>query len=264
MIKISVVTCTYNASLVLKRTLDSVYNQCYTNIEHIIVDGKSKDQTLSIVEDYKKQIESNGCCYELVVVSEPDKGLYDAMNKAIGLASGDFLVYLNAGDRFHDQNTLAIVAKSVEDSKADVGVVYGETDIVDYDGHFLRKRHHSVPEKLSWRSFKNGMLVCHQSFYVNVSIAKNVFYNLNYKFSADVDWCIRIMKYADKKNMLLVNTHNVLTDFLDGGLTTANHKKSLIERFDVMRRHYGLFVSIFMHIVFVFRSVFKHYVAFFK
>lgn len=259
MIKISVVTCTYNASLVLKRTLDSVYNQYYTNIEHIIVDGKSKDETLAIVEDYKKQIENKGCSYKLVVVSETDKGLYDAMNKAIGLASGDFVVYLNAGDIFHDQKTLETVARAVEEAKDDVCVVYGETNIVDYNGCFIKKRHHSVPEKLTWKSFKNGMLVCHQSFYVNVSVAKKVYYDLNYKFSADVDWCIRIMKYADKNNMLLVNTHVVLTDFLDGGLTTANHKKSLIERFDVMRRHYGLIVTIFMHVVFVIRSVFKHY-----
>ena len=66
------------------------------------------------------------------------------------------------------------------------------------------------------------------------------------------------MKYAEKKNMLLVNTHAVLTDFLDGGLTTSNHKNSLIERFDVMRRHYGLLVTTFMHVVFVFRCIFKH------
>ena len=258
MIKISVVTCTYNASPVLKRTLDSIYNQCYTNIEHIIVDGKSKDETLSIVEDYKKQIDNDGCRYKLVVVSEPDKGLYDAMNKAIDLASGDFLVYLNAGDIFHDQKTLETVARVVEEAKSDVGVVYGETNIVDYNGCFIKKRHHSAPEKLSWKSFKHGMLVCHQSFYANVSIAKNVFYDLNNIFSADVDWCIRIMKYAEKKNMLLVNTHAVLTDFLDGGLTTSNHKNSLIERFDVMRRHYGLLVTTFMHVVFVFRCIFKH------
>ena len=257
MIKISVITCTYNASAVLKRTLESIYNQCYTNIEHIIIDGKSKDDTLSIVGDYRNQIDNNGCRYNLVVISEPDKGLYDAMNKAIDLATGDFLVYLNAGDKFHDHKTLETVAKTVEDAKADVGVVYGDTDIVDDNGCYIKKRHHSVPEKLSWKSFKNGMLVCHQSFYANVSIAKNVFYDLNYKFSADVDWCIRIMKNAEKNNMLLVNTHSVLTDFLDGGLTTANHRKSLIERFDVMRRHYGLFVALFMHVVFVFRSVLK-------
>lgn len=257
MIKISVVTCTYNASLVLKRTLDSVYNQCYTNIEHIIVDGKSKDETLAIVEDYRKQIDKNGC-YKLVVVSETDKGLYDAMNKAIDLASGDFLVYLNAGDKFHDENTLESVARAVEETSVDVGVVYGETNIVDNNGCFIKKRHHSVPEKLSWKSFKNGMLVCHQSFYVNVSIAKKVYYDLKYKFSADVDWCIRIMKYADKNNMLLVNTHVVLTDFLDGGLTKENHNRSLLERFDVMRRHYGLLTTIFMHIIFVIKSILKH------
>ncbi len=257
MIRISVVTCTYNAAAVLNRTLDSVFNQTYSNIEHIIVDGKSKDDTLLIVEDYKKQIENSGRRYDLVVVSEPDKGLYDAMNKAIGLVTGDFLVYINAGDKFHDVNTLEVVARSVEESKTEVGVVYGETDIVDENGTFIKKRHHSVPEKLSWKSFKNGMLVCHQSFYANVSIAQKVLYDLNYRFSADVDWCIRIMKEAEKNNMSLVNTHEILTDFLDGGLTTANHKKSLKERFDVMHRHYGLITTLFMHFVFVLRNLFK-------
>lgn len=257
MVKISVITCTYNAGPVLQRTLDSVFGQTYTNVEHIIVDGKSKDDTLSIVGEYKKKIEDAGGRYELVVVSEPDKGLYDAMNKAIGLASGDFLVYINAGDKFHDSATLETVAKAAESADGKVGVVYGETDIVDENGVFIKKRHHSAPEKLTWKSFKNGMLVCHQAFYANVTIAKNNMYDLNYRFSADVDWCIRIMKDAERNNMALVNTHTVVADFLDGGLTTANHKKSLKERFNVMRRHYGLITTLFMHFIFVIRSVFK-------
>ena len=106
MIKFTVVTCTYNAERVLQRTLDSVNKQTYCNIEHLIIDGVSKDKTLAMVRAYQNRAKAGENAHEIVVYSEPDKGLYDAMNKGIDRATGDYLVFLNAGDVFPSDETL--------------------------------------------------------------------------------------------------------------------------------------------------------------
>ena len=137
------------------------------------------------------------------------------------------------------------------------GVLYGDTDIVNMEGRFLRHRRLSPPVRLSWRSFKWGMLVCHQSFYARTDIAKQIHYNLEYRYSADVDWCIRIMKEAKRRHLPLRNVNAVITNYLDGGMSIQNHRASLKERFQVMRSHYGLLTTLFVHAWFVVRSLFK-------
>ena len=101
------------------------------------------------------------------------------------------------------------------------------------------------------------MLVCHQAFYARTDIAQIVPYDLRYRFSADVDWCIRIMKEAEKESLALVNVHATIADYQREGQTTANHRASLLERFDIMSRHYGLFTAVIMHVWFVIRALFK-------
>ena len=270
--KISVITVTYNAEEVLLRTLKSVERQSFKNIEHLIIDGASKDGTLAIAEEYKQRVS-----YDVTILSEPDKGIYDAMNKGLHLAQGDYLVFLNAGDCLHAADTLELIEERGErreereilrseereilrseerDARCEEpAVIYGDTDIVDDEGRFLGHRHLSAPEKLSWKSFRRGMLVCHQSFYVRRDIAATIPYNLNYRFSADVDWCIRVMKEAESRGLAMVNTHAVLTDYLKEGQTTKNHRASLKERFIVMKHHYGLFTTIIMHLWFLLRNL---------
>lgn len=257
MIKFTIVTCTYNAEAVLQRTLDSVMKQSCCNIEHLIIDGVSKDKTLSMVRAYQHKNNVGESAHEIKVYSEPDKGLYDAMNKGIERATGDYLVFLNAGDVFPSEDTLELVEGSVGEGEELPGVLYGDTDIVNMEGHFLRHRRLTPPKHLTWKSFMWGMLVCHQSFYARTDIAKDVPYNLDYRYSADVDWCIRIMKEAKRRKLPLRNVHAVITNFLDGGMTTQNHRASLKERFQVMRSHYGLLTTLFVHTWFVVRSLFK-------
>ena len=247
--KISIITVTYNAASVLKRTLDSVKAQSWQQIEHLIIDGASKDETISMAETYKAQ-----CLYEVVILSEPDKGLYDAMNKGLRLATGDYLVFLNAGDTLHAANTLETIVSSAQPLP---GVLYGDTAITDEQGNFLHLRRLRPPKKLSWKSFRQGMLVCHQAFYALTDIAKNLPYDPRYRYSADVDWCIRVMKEAQKRQLPLVNTQAILADYQEEGQTTIHHRDSLKERFDVMRRHYGLFTTVIMHVWFVFRQLIK-------
>lgn len=258
MIKFTIVTCTYNAAAVLQRTLDSVLSQKYTDVEHLILDGLSKDDTVRMALEYKTRSENSGNDHEVVVISEKDGGLYDAMNKGIRHATGDYIVFLNAGDTFPDSATLDTIASSIGDGEQLPGVLYGDTNIVDMDHHFLRHRRLTPPKRLTWRSFKLGMLVCHQAFYARTDLAKETLYNNeDYRFSADVDWCIRIMKLCAKRHLALRNVNAVIVDYLDGGMTNKNHNASLKERFHVMAKHYGYVQTVFLHLYFVLRSVVK-------
>lgn len=241
--KFSIITVTYNAGKVLEDTIQSVITQTYKNVEYIIVDGKSTDSTMDIVNRYREHIHT--------IVSEPDKGLYDAMNKGIDLATGDYLCFLNAGDELHEDDTLQLIVHSLNGEKELPDVIYGETAIVDEEGHFLRMRRLSTPEHLTWKSFQHGMLVCHQAFMPRRDLA--VKYNLKYRFSADFDWCIRIMK----KSRILHNTHLTIIDYLNEGMTTRNHKASLKERFHIMCHHYGTASTIMRHMGFAVRMVYK-------
>lgn len=241
--KFSIITVTYNAGKVLEDTIQSVITQTYKNVEYIIVDGKSTDGTMDIVNRYREHIHT--------IVSEPDKGLYDAMNKGIDLATGDYLCFLNAGDELHEDDTLQLIVHSLNGEKELPDVIYGETAIVDEEGHFLRMRRLSSPEHLTWKSFQHGMLVCHQAFMPRRDLA--VKYNLKYRFSADFDWCIRIMK----KSRVLHNTHLTIIDYLNEGMTTRNHKASLKERFHIMCHHYGTASTIMRHMGFAVRMVYK-------
>jgi glycosyltransferase involved in cell wall biosynthesis len=240
--KFSVITVCYNAEATIEDTIQSVISQTYHHVEYIIVDGASKDRTMDIVNRYREHI--------AIVVSERDKGLYDAMNKGIGLATGDYLCFLNAGDSFHEDDTLQQMVHSIHTPQLP-DVLYGETELVDHEGHFLRMRRLSAPEVLTWKSFRQGMLVCHQAFFPRRDLVMP--YDLRYRFSADFDWCIKIMK----KSKVLHNTHLTLIDYLAEGMTTRNHKASLKERFRIMARHYGWTSTFAFHLWFVLRLLLK-------
>lgn len=239
----SIITVTYHAESVLEETILSVVSQTYHNIEYIIVDGASKDRTLSIVNKYRDKIQA--------VVSEPDKGLYDAMNKGLKMAKGEYVCFLNAGDTFHEDDTLQLIVHQLNKSNVLPDVIYGETALVDAQRHFVRMRRLQIPDTLNWKSFRQGMLVCHQAFIAKRALAET--YDLNYRFSADFDWCIRVMKKAS----LLHNTRLTLIDYLDEGMTTKNRKASLKERFRIMAKHYGYISTVLHHIWFVLRLLLK-------
>ena len=258
MIRFTIVTITYNAEKVLQRTLDSVLSQTYEGVEHLIVDGASKDGTLLLAEHYKAKSDASESGHKVIILSEPDHGIYDAMNKGLTQASGDYIVYMNAGDFFPHADTLEKIVQHCQLNEQPTdelpGVLYGNTDIVDGEGHFLHPRRLQPPAKLTWKSFRNGMLVCHQAFYARTDIAKNQQYDTRYRFSADVDWCIRVMKETERMGLALCNTEMVVANYTEEGATTQNHQASLKERFDVMRRHYGLFSTLVLHAWFVIRS----------
>jgi len=257
MIRFTIITVTFNAEAVFQRTANSVLMQTYPYVEHLIIDGASRDRTVEMAHIYKVKSDEAKTGHNILIASEPDNGLYDAMNKGLHKASGDYVCYLNAGDVLPSADTLDLIAGSVGDGEILPGVLYGDTDVVDSEGRFLYHRQHSVPERLTWKSFRQGMLVCHQAFYARTDIAKQNLYNLHFKLSADVDWCIRVMKTAAQQHLPLRNVNAVIVNYLAGGLSIKNHQASLKERFRVMCQHYGFCTTAIFHVWFLIRSIIR-------
>ena len=260
MLRFTVATVTYNAGATIRRTLDSVFAQTHVAVEHLIVDGCSTDGTMTEIQHYVERNTDERHPHQIVLIREPDNGLYDAMNKAILQAKGDYIIFLNAGDQFHSPTPLSEVAAQLEaryNPSRQPAVVYGETDLVDNQGHFIRHRRLQAPETLTSKSFLQGMLVCHQSFYVRADIARANLYDLRFRFSADYDWCIRVMRLAERRQLTLHNTHLILTDYLAEGMTTRNHRRSLLERLQLMAHHYGWGHAIAAHGWFAVRAIIK-------
>lgn len=264
MIRITYVTITFNAAKVLQRTLDSVLQQDYPNIVHLIIDGASTDDTLKLVDDYiaRSNAAENG--HRIQVTSEPDKGIYDAMNKGLRSLDGDYVCFLNAGDFLPAADTVSKIAEAATNTHHQTpntqlpAVMYGDTDIVDGEGRFLHHRRLSPPEHLTWKSFRQGMLVCHQAFYARTDFAIATPYDMQYRYSADVDWCIRVMKAAEKENIPLLNLKMVVANYTEEGQTTLHHRESLWERYRVMEHHYGRIQTCLLHVWFVIRALLKH------
>jgi glycosyltransferase involved in cell wall biosynthesis len=222
--------------------------QDYPNIEHLIIDGASTDDTLKIVDDYITLSNAAENGHQIQVSSEPDKGLRSM--------TGVYVCFLNAGDFLPTPDTASKIAEAVNAQCP--AVLYGDTDIVDGDGRFLHHRRLSPPENLTWKSFRQGMLVCHQAFYARTDFAIATPYDMQYRYSADVDWCIRVMKAAAKENVTMLNLHMVVANYTQEGQTTLHHRESLWERYRVMEHHYGRVQTFLLHCWFAVRSLLKH------
>lgn len=237
---ISIITVTYNAASTVGPTLESIKKQTFTDFEFLLMDGASTDNTLDIV----RQADIKGAR----IFSSPDKGLYHAMNKGLGEAQGTYVMFLNAGDSFHSADTLETIARAAEQNDTP-GVIYGQTDIVDVSRRKIADRHLIAPEHLTLDSFKEGMMVCHQAFIPLRRIAP--LFNTNFRYSADYDWCIQCLQHARHT----VYTGTTLIDYLSEGISTANRRRSLIERFRIMSYYYGLWPTTMRHFRFLRRFV---------
>ena len=228
----SIVTVTFNASQTLPATLKSVKEQTCRLFEYLVIDGASTDNTVQLAQ--ASGIEN------IEIHSEPDRGLYDAMNKGLGFAKGDYVIFLNAGDSFHSPDTLQHIADAIFLNDYP-GIVYGQTDIVDRDRKRLRPRHFKAPEVLTLESFSEGMVVCHQAFVVLRKLTS--IYDTRIRFSADYEWCIRCLQRSHRNCYV----DEVLIDYLSEGITTRNRWKSLFERFSIMSKYYGIFPTLWLH-----------------
>ena len=231
---LSVITIVYNNVRDIERTMLSVLNQIYPNIEYIIVDGLSTDGTLEVINRHKTKIAK--------LISEKDDGIYDAMNKGLAAASGDYVLFMNSGDEFYAKDTVSTVLATAPDAD----IYYGETEMINDKGQSLGQRRHNAPKHFTWRSFKYGMSVSHQAIYIRRSLTEP--FDRRYQLSADIDWILRAAKKAKK----IVNVNQYVAKYLVGGMSKTKHRQSLTERFDIMKRYYGLIPTIFNHAVIAF------------
>ncbi len=238
----SIITVVFNGENLIEGTIQSVVNQTYPNIEYIIVDGASKDGTMDIVNKYVDK-------YRIRWISEPDKGLYDAMNKGLKMATGDFVLFLNAGDRLFDIKTLE---KMAAQATVETDILYGETMLVDdartHVGTRTEMSVQKLPEKLTWRSMKQGMVVCHQSFLPRRTLAPQYIPN---NLAADIDWVIKCLKEAKS----VVNTHLIVSEYLMGGMSKKRHNQSLKDRYVILKEHFGFMSNILNHAFIIGRAV---------
>jgi glycosyltransferase involved in cell wall biosynthesis len=235
--RISVITIVYNDVKHLEETILSVTEQTFDNIEYIIIDGGSTDGTLDVIKNHADKLS--------YWISEKDNGIYDAMNKGLRIASGDFVWFLNSGDQIHEKNTVEELVRQIDE---ETDLIYGETVLINDEGEILGMRRKQAPENLTWKSFFTGMMVCHQSVLVRRNVAPE--YNEKYRFSADFEWVLVSLKKARK----IVNSHQILSRYLEEGATTQNHKASLKERFDIMKRFFGFIPTVVVHIWLAFTS----------
>lgn len=229
--KLSVITIVYNNVKDIERTMLSVLNQTYPNIEYVVIDGASNDGTLAIIKKYENRVAK--------LISEKDKGIYDAMNKGLAAATGDYVLFMNSGDEIYENTTV----EKIFATAANADIYYGETEMYNENWQSLGQRRHKTPEKFTWRSFKYGMSISHQAIYVKRSLAQP--YNLHYKYSADIDWIIQIAKKANH----IVNTRLYVAKYLVGGMSKQKHRESLIERFKIFTHYYGFVSNVINHLV---------------
>lgn len=227
--KLSVITIVYNNIKDIERTIISVIKQSYNNIEYIIVDGASTDGTVDVIKKYDQEISK--------WISEPDSGIYNAMNKGLALATGDYVLFMNSGDEIYNSNTV----KKVFSTFSNADIYYGETEMYNENWESLGRRRHQVPDKFTWRSFKYGMNISHQAIYIRKSITEP--YDEHYKLSADIDWIIK----AARKAKVIVNTKQYVAKYLVGGISKKRHRESLKERFEIFTEYYGFTENLFNH-----------------
>ena len=238
---ISVITVAYNAAADIEGTIQSVLNQTYIDIEYWIIDGDSTDDTLKIVTQYEAQLKWQ---------SEPDEGLYDAMNKGLRLATGDFVLFLNAGDRFYENDTLE---KVFSHYTHDTDILYGDVMMVNEKRESLGLRNeltpHRLPKNLTWQDMKFGMVVSHQAFIVRRQIAPEY---IDGNLCADIDWVILCLQKSRKTK----HTHVCIAEFQTGGLSRQHHRESLNDRYRVLAKHFGASANFYNHIWIITRAIF--------
>ncbi|WP_395167021.1 glycosyltransferase family 2 protein [Francisella salimarina] len=213
---VTVITVVYNAKELLEETILSVLNQTYSNIEYIIVDGGSTDGTLDVIKKYQDKITK--------YISEPDQGIYDAMNKGMALAKGQWLNFMNAGDSFYSNDVLQEIFE--HEFSQDTAVIYGNTDI----GHKILK----YKSGLNLQDMALGMMLCHQSTFYRLD--KAIKYNLKYKICADQDFTMQYFKLGKKSKYLDMTVSKYDLD----GISSQNLNKILKEKFQI-NKSYNLF-----------------------
>ena len=236
--KVSIITVVFNAKEDLKKTMQSVFSQTYNNIEYIIIDGGSTDGTVDVVESYKDRIS--------YFKSEKDKGIYDAMNKGIEQATGEWLNFLNAGDMFVDSQVLEKIFKNPLDN---VNLIYGSIVVRDILGKDIATVQPKKFTKFNIVFWGTGTL-CHQAMFVSSRIIGK--YALKYKLKGELNWYFDLLPKV--KRFKIVDFPVVVYSL--GGTGEQNYRLNHLETIEVMFKQNGIFGILSMP--FILYSLLKH------
>ena len=215
--RISVITVCFNAQGAIEKTIQSVVGQTYENLEYLIIDGASKDGTMAIVDRYRDRIERCGR-----IVSEPDKGLYDAMNKGTRLATGEWILYMNADDVFVDERVVEDTAAFIE-KHPDAEVIYGNTEQILEHGIYTFRS--DVPYK------DHKIMFCHQSVFVRTDVLRTHPFDLRYRYAADYEQLSHF--YLEGRKFFHLD-RTIARMELRGGMTLNNEIASANELYDII------------------------------
>ena len=221
---ITVVTVCYNAEDTIEETIHSVIEQTYSNKEYLIIDGNSTDRTLDIIKKYQN--------YDYIsVISETDKGLYDAMNKSLDMADGDYIIFLNSGDQFCDKDVLSDIEQYLG-----ADLVYGNVVRRKENGDLLEK--YPGKYRLFWLLLQ-GKMVSHQVIFTRLEIMKQYRFDLSYKITADFNFLVRAVhdrcsfRYVDRNVSIMENRFGISAQEENMGVMREEDDRSLREYFPV-------------------------------
>lgn len=215
---ITVITISYNAVDNIESTIQSVLNQTYPFIEYIIIDGGSSDGTTEIIKKYVNNIS--------FWLSEQDKGIYDAMNKGIMMASGDWINFMNAGDAFYNPNTINSLSYYLENKT--IGVIYGDVKIIYDQNHVKTKR-------VKTNNFLKGMPFCTQSAFVRNKYFSDILFNDKYNVFGDLDYFLSL----NKKKVQMKYVKKVIASFDYNGVSSRFLLKNELEKLGILKKHLG-------------------------
>jgi len=212
---VSIITVVKNGEKYLEQTIKSVINQTYINIEYIIIDGGSTDNTIDIIKEYESRIDYWS--------SESDKGIYDAMNKGVRIASGQWINFMNAGDRFYKSNTIEKIFLKKNDK---IDFIYGDCETI-YNLEFSRIQKAGEIKNL-WK----GMVFSHQSLFTKSDVFKKYQFNVNNKIAADFEFLFNCYK----SNFKFYNIHIPVAIVSAGGLSDTNRIESILSRWSTVNK----------------------------
>lgn len=233
--KISIITVCYNSEATIRDTIESVLSQSYSDVEYIIIDGASSDGTMQIVEEYCNRIST--------VVSEPDKGIYDAMNKGIKLATGDVIGILNSDDFFADNTVISAVADVFENDDSISGI-YGDLIYVQRNNCDIKIRDYSSDFFTKWK-IRFGLMLPHPTLYLKREVFTDFgFYKLTYRVAADFEFIARLVVGGT----VLRRLPKVMVKMRDGGISSTGVWWRIHQNMEIVRacRENGLYTNLLM------------------
>lgn len=234
----SIITITYNCEAFIEKTIQSVLEQNFKDFEYIIIDGNSSDATLKIINKYRELVD--------IIVSEPDQGIYDAMNKGLNLAQGQFVNFLNAGDSFCSPDILELVKDKIE---MDTKIVSGDFNLFNLNSGLNKK---IKTKKLNIENLKRDFRACHQAIFINHKIAPN--YDKSFKIRADYLWVIESVLKVTNRQIVKINIP--IINYLQEGSSFHSFWKSLYELILIQKNkfNYQIILNVDIYILRILRN----------